>query len=961
MNVLIVWASIVSGLPLILALLQQGWIALLREQTPAESTVWPACDLVADSRRTRSDQSMSADLREVPKAEGSVGLIAVRTAARCLGSITVVVGMIPAAVAGPAEPVDRAGDPLPPGAVARLGTTRFRRGSSIRQVAYTPDGGTLATLGDDGVIRLWDAATGVEIRHLAAAPPASGFALASPGRTLFTASREDRLIRGWDVASGRQVRCTADHGVATEVIASSPDGRRLACGGRDGIALVDPTTGRLVRRIEGHPHGNDFLIFTPDGRLLISAGRDAVRWTGGRMAVESSIRSWDVDTGEPRRRIPTGTDEVVAVAVSPDGRRLAAGLKDRSVRIWGAGSGTELHRFAGLERDAACLAFSPDGRTLASGEGAPEPWDTRDVGLGGISLLDVASGRELRRWEAHQPCVRGLAFSPDGRTLASGGEEGLVRLWDPATGREVQPAPGHRGAIRAIAFAPDGRTVATAGFDGTLRVWDPACGVELRRAEAGRSPTRFLAFSADGALLASGARDSLRLWEPDTLRELRRFGSMARSADGAALSPDGRILASMADGGIRLWETATGDPRAILGGAEDEFARDPVFLGDGATVAAMDRGTSLRLWDASTGRELHSITTREMALLIEPSPDGRIVAVAEAAVQTQDRQVSLWEVATGQEVGRLGGHLGLIRAIAFSPDGRLLVTGADDRPRWRDQSLRVWDVASGRLLRRLDAHRSGVDALAFSPDGARLASAGEDGSALIWDVRALIPGALPSPSVGSPEPLEALWGALRGDDAAAAESAAWALAGRPGPATALLAGSLRPATPIHPSWIASLIADLDSPRFAARERASAELGRLGRKAEPALKDALGGRPTAEVRLRIGRLLSETSQSIPSPELLQARRAIGVLERIGTDEARRVLEELAGGAPGMPETEQARAAARRLRSRSGALPKSPRQSGVVGLARVVRAPGRQDREDEHHQGHRRTEPWTLGHR
>ncbi len=900
MSVLIVRALVVSGSRLIAAMLRRGGSALLRVQATAGSTGCPEWDLAADSRRTRKDQSISTDVREVPERDRPVGLTAARTAARCLGSLILVVGMMQAAVAGPSAPVDRAGDPLPPGAVARLGTTRFRHGSSIRQVAYTSDGGIVASLSDDGVIRLWDSAAGVEIRHIGEAlSPTSGFALVPMGRTLVTASREEGLIRAWDAASGRLVRRIPDHSVTAEVVASSPDGRWLAWGGRDGLVLADPTTGSLVRRIEGHSQGNDFLAFTPDGRSLISAGRDAARWTGDGMAVEGSIRSWDVNTGELRRLIPWGTDEAVAVAVSPDGRWLAAGLKDRSIRIWDAESGRELRRFVGLERDTACLAFSPDGRTLASGEGAPEPSDTWDVGLGCISLRDVASGRELRRWGAHQWCVQGLAFSPDGRTLASAGAEDVVRLWDAATGREAHPAAGHRGAIRAIAFAPDGRTVATAGFDGTLRVWDPAGGAELRRTAAGRFPLSFLAFSADGALLASGGRDSLRLWEPATLRELRRFGSMAGGDDRAALSPDGRSLASMADGGVRLWETATGQPRAILGGAEDEFARSPVFLGDGATIAAMDRGTSIRLWDLSTGRELRPITSREIALFIEPSPDGRLLAVAEAAVHTQDRQIGLWEVATGREVGRLEGHVGLVRAMAFSPDGRLLATGADDRPRWRDQSLRVWDVASGRLLRRLDPHRSGVSALAFSPDGALLASAGEDGTALIWDVRALIPEVRPSPSDRSPEPPEALWGALRGDDSAAAESAAWSLADRPGPATALLAERLRPAALADPSRIASLIVDLDSPRFATRERASAELGRLGMKAEPALKAALRGRPTPEVRYRIERLLGEPSATIPSPERLRSLRAIGVLERIGTDEARRVLEGLAGGASGRP--------------------------------------------------------------
>jgi WD40 repeat protein len=157
-------------------------------------------------------------------------------------------------------------------------------------------------------------------------------------------------------------------------------------GGREGIAPADPATGRLARRLRGHPLGGEFLAFTPDGRSLLSAGRDAARRAGGEMAVAGSVRSWDVDRGGPRLHVPTGTEEVVATAVAPDGRRIAAGLTDRSVGIWDAESGAELRRFDGLGREAACLAFSPDGRTLAVGEGGPalwEPWDVPTVDLGG--------------------------------------------------------------------------------------------------------------------------------------------------------------------------------------------------------------------------------------------------------------------------------------------------------------------------------------------------------------------------------------------------------------------------------------------------------------------------------------------------------------------------------------------------------------------------------------------------
>ena len=409
----------------------------------------------------------------------------------------------------------------------------------------------------------------------------------------------------------------------------------------------------------------------------------------------------------------------MALAVSPDGHRIAAGLKDRSVRIWDAESGAELRRFAGLERDTACLAFAPDGRTLASGEGGPAPWEPRDVGLAGISLRDVATGRELVRWGAHQSCVRGLAFAPDGRTLTSAGTRTSCGSGTCASGREAHPArgaprrdPGHRLRPRR-ADRGDRRLRRDAPRSGT-RPTAPSS----RRAEAGRYPLSSLALSADGALLASGGQDSLRLWEPATLRELRRFGSMAGSDDRAALSPDGRVLASMADGGVRLWETASGD-RAMPSAGPRTILQRPGFLGDGAIVAARDRGTSVRFCGSprqggnSGADHVRGDGPPHRALARRPV----VLAVAEAAcVLGTVRSAS--EVATGREVGRLGGHLGLVRAMAFSPDGRLLATGADRPAPVREaRRSRIWDLASGRLFAAAqDPHPSGRGAGA-APDG----------------------------------------------------------------------------------------------------------------------------------------------------------------------------------------------------------------------------------------------------
>jgi WD40 repeat protein len=839
--------------------------------------------------------------------------------------------------AGESELPDR-DDPLPAGAVARLGTRRFRHEGDATSLAFSPDGKVLAAGVSDGAVCLWEAATGKLLRRfdVGAAWQWPGIAFSPDSKRLAVAAGSELSL--WDVATGarlfrhlRDVRFRSPCGLP---ILFSPDGKRLylpaASGKSLGVAVIDASTGAEIRQIGVTNILIDGLALSPDGATLaVASHRDDLRCQNIRLldvAADKVVR----ELRSPRRR--KGEDlTVYAAAFSPDGRTLAWGGWEH-IYLADAATGKQLGTLATPDQTATQLVFAPDGATLIS-----------DGPHSKVHLWDVARRKLRRELDGRMWGGRGLALSRDGKTVAVGSAGSTIRLWELPTGRELGTTfHGHDAPVKALAFARDGRRLLSGDDNGQVRLWDTTAARALRQ---WRTDGTALAFSHDGKRFATangtGPRytgeeidEAARVWDAVTGKELLRLhpkaGHVVRQM---AFAPeDGALIAAVStvDRGyessarVYVWDAGTGRRlRDISLG--DLRSTGLVLTPDGQTLAlsgAYGGDNPVRIRSLSEDGETLKLPEGKHWLPLSFSPDGRLLATriwGDGPFRHRkdpDRSAYLFEAATGEEVLRLENATGV---VAFSPDGRRAATVPDWRgrgPRRAEDSggvITLWDLPSGVVIRRFPIDHARVYALEFSLDGSRLASGLGDGTVLLWDVAPAARALRPPPEPDA-EQQEQMWADLAGTDARKAYAAVWSLAAHPRRAVPLLRERLARAVRPDPARLARLIADLDDEQFAVRERAAGELEKVGEAAEPALRRALRQNPSLEVRRRIEPLLGNLTRPPLSSERLRALRAVTVLEQAGTAEARQLVGELASGDPDVRLAREAKAALRRLAAR-----------------------------------------------
>jgi WD40 repeat protein len=809
-------------------------------------------------------------------------------------------GLLAARADEPAYVLDpRAESPLPAGALARLGTSRFRHAFGVRSVAISPDGKTIASGSQKGTIRLWDAATGRELKVLTGHTAGVDGLAFSPDGKLLASSSWDHSARLWEVATGRVVHNLAGHQSDVNSVAFSKDGKLLITASGDGTARVwDVSGGQNVLALQGHEGPIGTAAFSPDGKLIATGGMD------------KTARLWDASSGKELHKLEGHKERLRAVVFSPDGKRLFTVSWDTTARLWDVATGkqvAELKHTSGFE----AAAFAPDGKSVATASG----WGNA------VNVWDVTGDAIKPRWSGKCGQPFAVAFSADGKRLAAGGWDNAVHVWDTATGKEQaasQPA-GHVAWVHTVSYLPDRKTLVSAAADGTVIVWDIAQRKPPRQRQAPASRAWSLAVSPDGKTLAVGCHDkTVQLWDAATLKTVGTFQADG-SVRGLAFSPDGRHLAAVSGDepdlrsarpvegqGAGVWEVSTGRRLFRLEG-HDGTVKTVAYSPDGKTIATGGADNTTRLWDAATGRELRKFggpTTPVESVAF--SPDGKLLAVAPRGGVTR-----VWRLDTDGPPLTFGvGPNRHLWALAFSADGRLLATATRGNGPV-SAAVRVWDVATGKERARFAGHQETAACVSFSPDGRVLASGGGDGTVLLWDVTGRVKDGKFAAADLTPPGLESEWADLAGGDGFKVHKAVWALAAAPKQALPLLRDVLKPVQPADAKRVAQLVKDLDSDDFDTREKASADLEKIGEPAAPALRKALEGTPTAELRVRVTQLLDKFAGKVASADDLRRGRAMEVLEHTDGAEAKALLQEIAKGAPEAVLTQEAKAALKRL--------------------------------------------------
>ena len=678
---------------------------------------------------------------------------------------------------------DLHGDPLPAGALARLGTTRWRHGANITFVAFGPDGKTLITAGQDNTARLWDLASGKEIRRFARPQPAEikpppirnpGGRVppnAEPAKLEAEKARNEAEKARIDALDARlKARGGAGDDEKTRLEAEK---KRLEAE-KERLKALEAALQAQIRLVgQGNP--NSFSVaLTPDGKTLAAANANV-------------IQLYEVETGKELRKIDGPAIGLAGLLFSPDGQTLAARSADGGLILWETSTGKEMQQIKAPQQpgnrrtvafvlrgggDAPGMAFAPDGKTVAA---VMTEYKEQSF-TAAVKIWDVASGKEAHEIKVPDGVgISGVAFAPGGNILAYCAN-GVVHLCEVDTGKEVRQIKAPDLAISVI-FSPDGKTLATRGRAQQVRLWETETGKELYQLGAPEATTprggmvivaprlgsigpetRNLAFSPDGKRIATTSGGTVRLWDAATGKEVLLADGHQGPLTAVALSPDGKTAVSWeADRTIRRWEAATGKQ---LGTFQLPAPTTAVALSpDAQVVAVATADNTIRLVEIATGKELHKWTAPPNGTgALTFSPNGKVLAA-----RGGDSSIRLYDVAKGSELRQITAQAGnnpaaggivIVNAggrfpgggragLAFSPDGKLLASAAPSSPlpvrgaapgaRSANGTIDLYDVAAGKVIRKIELTQP-IISLVFSPDGRVLATENADQSITLWEV-----------------------------------------------------------------------------------------------------------------------------------------------------------------------------------------------------------------------------------
>ncbi|KAH8818589.1 WD40-repeat-containing domain protein [Flagelloscypha sp. PMI_526] len=616
----------------------------------------------------------------------------------------------------------------------------------VKSVAFSPDGTRVVSSSDDNIILVWDSESGKEVQQLHGHTDYIRSVTFSPNGMSIISGSLDKTIRIWDSQSGKERQRLKGHTGHILSVAFSPDGMRIASGAGDKtVRIWNSETGKSIQRLHGHMGHILSVCFSPDGMLVASG------------SIDKTIRIWDLESGKEVLQLNGHTSIIRSVAFSPAGVRIVSGSEDETIRIWDFESGQEIQQIKGHIGSIQSVGFSPDGMCIISGSSN-----------GTACIWNSESGTAIWQLEGHNDCIRSVASSADGLRIASGSDDKTIRIWDTSSREELRQLDCPTDALRSVAFSPDGMYIVSGCVDKTISIWDSESGEEIWRRKGHTSSIQSVAFSPDGKLIVSagGFLDkTIRIWDSGSGTEIRQLKGHTGCVRSAAFLTDGiRIISCSDDATIRIWDSKSGKELQRL--KHHHFgALSVAFSADGKCIVSGSEDKTICIWDSESGKEVRrlkdpaeytrpvAITPNEVGMdsssdgktnhlrkfepgghsplfsgllvhIVAFSPDGRHIVSS-----FLDRTIRLWDSESGEEVRKLNGHTGYIRSVIFFPDGKHIVSGSDDK------TIRIWESRSGKEVRRLSGHTGSIHSIAFSPDGMRIVSGSEDQTIRVWSAR----------------------------------------------------------------------------------------------------------------------------------------------------------------------------------------------------------------------------------
>lgn len=746
-------------------------------------------------------------------------------------------------------------DPLPPAAVRRFGTVRFRDGRTFFGTPdFTPDGKTIVT-SNGYELRLWEVESGRPLTRIQPEIGGIGARAFSPDGARLAVAGSKGGVAVLEFPSGERIaflECAETDRPTS--LAFSPDGSRLALGAQFSVTVWETRTWKQTVRHEDV--GMDHLVvdFAPDG--LLRAGRTHLR----------ELRLWEAERMRPLFPPLQNKSVLEGLAFSRNGLWVASVEGKEKAHVWSLATGERKVSVDVPPDFFPKVALSPDGSRLAVAAAAS------------LRIFDVKSGERLRELAFPVDLLRALALSPDGRVACIETDHAL-HLWRLDDGGPIGIQGEETGALGAMGLSADDRVLATRGLG--IILWDVKTGEKLRTISA---PGDALALSPRADRLYVGGQ----VWDTKTGAKIETPLSGSK-LEMIQLFPDGSRVAGIVQGtGVCILDVATAK-RTVMEGDHRTIVSALALSADGRRLAQVsaesrdDRAprSFLRLYNTSNGTtESASSGFYPGIRTVAASPDGRLVAFGD-----YEGSVWLWRPGSPAPPVKLWSPGGEVLATAFSADGLLLASGG------RPGRLHVWEVASARPLTVLTGHGV-LTGIRFLSDGRRIVTISTDTTALLWDLGAAFGGPAPLDweGLGRPEGAQAFWPCVRSGN-----QAVEALAPR--------------LTQAGEAEVRPLLRRLDAEDLSEREAAMLALKNLGPRAEAVMLRELAGTKSPEVKVRLAALLEELQEPVAAtPEHLRWSRAVGILERIGTAEARELL-----GAMG---TRAGRTALERLKARGG---------------------------------------------